>query len=246
MLRVIEIISETIQGEGEFSGVPCQFIRLAGCNGHCVWCDTKESWRLDSGNPMTESEILNQLSGIGIVCITGGDPLLQDCGELIRLLKLKNYKVHFELHSIGEIRVREREPRAACIELDQLERPEDIKIETTEVPSWLMKADHITFCPKFQLKYNLSYLRKLSDSGEWTFSLKLVAFPSEECFKEIDAWVFLAMRYACFRKLVFIQCGCNTSNEIVDGKAIAEKFIGRNYPPSVRLSCQIHKIIGFK
>lgn len=224
MLRVIEIIPKTIQGEGTFSGVPCQFIRLAGCNAHCAWCDTKESWRADSGKLMTESEIAHKLSGIKDVCITGGDPLLQDCGTLVWLLKKEGHRVHFEVHSIAEI----------------------YKGETRKVPSWLEEAYHVTFCPKPHLRYDRRYLKELSDSGKWVYSLKLVAFPTEECFNEIDEWIEVATKSACFRNTIFIQCGCNDKNEIVDAKKIAEMFIERNYPPQVRLSCQMHKVIGFK
>ena len=42
-MKVIEIF-ESIQGEGRWMGTPVTFIRLAGCNLHCSWCDTKESW----------------------------------------------------------------------------------------------------------------------------------------------------------------------------------------------------------
>ena len=38
----------TIQGEGVHSGVPCYFVRLAGCDVGCPWCDVKESWDQES------------------------------------------------------------------------------------------------------------------------------------------------------------------------------------------------------
>ena len=41
---VIEIF-DSIQGEGAMMGIPVSFIRVAGCNLACPWCDTKESWQ---------------------------------------------------------------------------------------------------------------------------------------------------------------------------------------------------------
>ena len=41
----------TIQGEGFHQGKAAFFIRLAGCNVGCVWCDVKESWNAELHPP---------------------------------------------------------------------------------------------------------------------------------------------------------------------------------------------------
>ena len=67
----------SLQGEGKNQGKPCLFIRLAGCNLDCTWCDTKES--RGGGISMSMDTILEQIWRVNpsYVCITGGEPLLQ-------------------------------------------------------------------------------------------------------------------------------------------------------------------------
>jgi 7-carboxy-7-deazaguanine synthase len=67
----------SLQGEGKNQGRPCLFIRLAGCNLDCTWCDTKES--RGGGISMSMDTILEQIWRVNpaYVCITGGEPLLQ-------------------------------------------------------------------------------------------------------------------------------------------------------------------------
>ena len=75
-------ITETfvsLQGEGLRQGMPCMFVRFAGCNLHCAWCDTRYSLNDSPGVEMTTEEVMQAViaSGMGYVCITGGEPLLQ-------------------------------------------------------------------------------------------------------------------------------------------------------------------------
>jgi 7-carboxy-7-deazaguanine synthase len=76
-MKVCEIFS-SIQGESSFSGFPCVFIRLTGCNLRCSYCDT--AYAYDEGSDIKFSEILERIKsfGIGMVEVTGGEPLLQE------------------------------------------------------------------------------------------------------------------------------------------------------------------------
>ncbi len=76
-LHVIEIF-RSIQGESTLSGLPCTFVRLAGCNLHCAWCDTGYAAE-GEGDVLAIEEILARIDkfGIRLVCITGGEPLMQ-------------------------------------------------------------------------------------------------------------------------------------------------------------------------
>jgi len=67
----------SLQGEGKNQGRPCLFIRLAGCNLRCSWCDTPAS--RSGGMTMSVDAILEQVwrTNPSYVCITGGEPLLQ-------------------------------------------------------------------------------------------------------------------------------------------------------------------------
>jgi 7-carboxy-7-deazaguanine synthase len=78
MLSIIEIY-RSIQGESSFTGVPCTFVRLAGCNLRCTWCDSE--YTFTGGKKMDADAIfaeVQRLSSEGLVEITGGEPMLQE------------------------------------------------------------------------------------------------------------------------------------------------------------------------
>jgi 7-carboxy-7-deazaguanine synthase len=83
-MKVAEIF-RSLQGEGKNQGKPCLFIRLAGCNLHCTWCDTL--YAQNGGIEMSVDSILEHARNLNssYVCITGGEPLLQ-ADELEQLL----------------------------------------------------------------------------------------------------------------------------------------------------------------
>lgn len=91
--KVKEIFS-SVQGEGEFIGVPMDFIRLAGCSVSCPIkknCDTDYS----SGEDLSIDDILNKIT-LKDVCITGGEPLEQDIYHLVHALRLKGHSIHIQ------------------------------------------------------------------------------------------------------------------------------------------------------
>jgi 7-carboxy-7-deazaguanine synthase len=83
-MKIAEIF-RSLQGEGKNQGKPCLFIRLAGCNLNCRWCDTPGS--RSGGMEMSRDSILEHVWRLNppYVCITGGEPLLQ-ADELEHLL----------------------------------------------------------------------------------------------------------------------------------------------------------------
>lgn len=88
----------SVQGEGAFSGVPSFFIRLAGCNVGCVWCDVKESWDEKVHPLKTVREILDLASAskTKVVIITGGEPTMHDLNPLTTELSALGFRVHLE------------------------------------------------------------------------------------------------------------------------------------------------------
>lgn len=78
----------SLQGEGVSCGSPAVFLRLAGCNLACRWCDTKYSW--GAGLYLTPAELAPRIAALcpPRLIITGGEPLLQqdELGELLALL----------------------------------------------------------------------------------------------------------------------------------------------------------------
>jgi 7-carboxy-7-deazaguanine synthase len=88
----------SVQGEGAFSGVPAFFIRLAGCNVGCVWCDVKESWN-EQLHPKKSVQELLQLamqSNTNVVIVTGGEPTMHDLNPLSMALSAAGFQVHLE------------------------------------------------------------------------------------------------------------------------------------------------------
>mgnify|MGYP000211829517 CR=1 FL=1 len=88
----------TIQGEGYHQGKAAYFIRIAGCDVGCVWCDVKESWPAEQHPIKKNDEIVEPLNDIktNIVVITGGEPLMYDLKNLTRKIKTLNKKTHIE------------------------------------------------------------------------------------------------------------------------------------------------------
>ncbi len=95
--RISEIFS-SIQGESTLAGLPTTFIRLAGCNLNCRWCDTR--YGVDSeGDVAALHNILKKVENFAnrCVCITGGEPLLhENINDLINALKADRYEVSVE------------------------------------------------------------------------------------------------------------------------------------------------------
>jgi organic radical activating enzyme len=88
----------TIQGEGFHTGKAAYFIRTAGCDVNCWWCDVQESWE-ESDHPEVKIEDIvkrAKASGAPFAVITGGEPLLHDLGSLTQQLKQAGLNTHIE------------------------------------------------------------------------------------------------------------------------------------------------------
>jgi 7-carboxy-7-deazaguanine synthase len=98
-LKINEIFA-SIQGEGLRQGEPTLFIRLTGCNLRCSFCDTPTAW--EEGREMTIPGIIGAVEHArrslpaGWICLTGGEPLLQDLKGLILHLKSRGFRIQIE------------------------------------------------------------------------------------------------------------------------------------------------------
>jgi 7-carboxy-7-deazaguanine synthase len=80
-------IYKSVQGESSHAGRPCIFVRLAGCNLRCSWCDSE--YTFNGGHKLSEEQILTEiekLAPVRLIEFTGGEPLLQE-RELVPLMQ---------------------------------------------------------------------------------------------------------------------------------------------------------------
>ncbi|MDF2947549.1 MAG: queE [Bacillales bacterium] len=125
-IPVLEIFGPTIQGEGMCIGQKTMFIRTAGCDYQCSWCDSAFTWDGSGKNDiklLDPIEIFNELKTLGgenfnYVTISGGNPaLLGSLSDLVDILKSNGYKL-------------------------------GIETQGSKWQDWLMRIDDITLSPK--------------------------------------------------------------------------------------------------
>ncbi|MSP08043.1 MAG: 7-carboxy-7-deazaguanine synthase QueE [Chitinophagaceae bacterium] len=88
----------SLQGEGYHQGKAAFFIRLAGCDVGCVWCDVKDSWDASKHPQLSIDEIVNAALShpSKIAIVTGGEPLLHALAPLTTALKAAGFQTHIE------------------------------------------------------------------------------------------------------------------------------------------------------
>lgn len=161
-IPVMEIFGPTIQGEGMVIGQKTMFVRTAGCDYSCAWCDSSFTWDgsgKDLIRQMDANEIWAELKSLGgegfsFVTISGGNPaLLKNIGSLVDLLTENNIKV--------------------CLET-QGSRWQD----------WFIQIDELTLSPKppssgMDTDFEIldSIIDRLQENQSWqNVSLKVVVF----------------------------------------------------------------------
>lgn len=103
MLRISEIF-HSIQGEGPNSGKPVVFLRLAGCNLRCKWCDTPYALESKQGEEIGAADIVKEIKSFNTnhLVVTGGEPMIQQ-NDLKEVLKeLSDYFVEIETNGVFE------------------------------------------------------------------------------------------------------------------------------------------------
>ena len=118
-LNVCEIFY-SLQGESTYTGLPCIFVRLSGCNLNCSYCDTL--YAKSESFPMDLEDILAQIKSYecNLVEITGGEPLLQTRTiDLISTLIQNNYTVLLETN--GSISIKNIPD--ACVKIMDIKCP---------------------------------------------------------------------------------------------------------------------------
>lgn len=88
----------TLQGEGMFAGKAAYFIRLAGCDVGCVWCDVKESWIATKEQHVLYSDLVRAIKEhpANMVVVTGGEPCMYNLIPLTKALQENHLKTNVE------------------------------------------------------------------------------------------------------------------------------------------------------
>ncbi len=207
----------SLQGEGIHFGKSAFFIRLAGCNVKCPWCDTKESWSMISHPKETISQLAHeaaiaQTNGAEFLVITGGEPLHHNLNTLCEAIKTatttKNNQampIHLETSGVNEI---------------------------SGTINW------ITLSPKRHLHPRKSLLQICDELKVIIFQEEDLIFAEEMAEKSMLEKKKTGPKEKSRKPHLFLQPGWNSQ----EGKKLAIEYIKSH--PKWRLSLQGHKLIG--
>lgn len=219
-MQITEIY-KSLQGESTYSGLPCVFVRLTGCNLRCTWCDSEYTFR--GGRRMLLTEVLEEVTrlspGGGLVEITGGEPMLQE-REVVALMETlveTGYTVLLE--TSGE-RLLQAVP-AAVIKIVDVKCPDSGEGGTfrEENLDALTNRDEVKFV--------------LSSRHDYEFAREFVE--RHDLARKVNAVLFSP----AFRK---DASGARDSSQcLLDPQELAEWMIADNVP--ARLGLQLHKFI---
>jgi len=142
-LRIIEVYA-SVQGESTWAGLPCVFVRLAGCNLRCTWCDSE--FTFTGGDHQSIESVVQQVEDMGIelVEVTGGEPLAQrQATPLIQALLDRGHTVLVETSGsidIGAV------PEGAHVIMD-LKPPGSGEVESNDMDNIdrLRSGDEVKF-----------------------------------------------------------------------------------------------------
>ncbi len=199
-IPVMEIFGPTIQGEGMVMGQKTMFVRTAGCDYSCSWCDSKFTWDgTGKSTAMAANDIVTQLKQLGKdafshVTISGGNPALhKGIADLVALCRENGWRTAVETQgSIWQ--------------------------------DWLTEIDDVTVSPKppssgMILDYSKldAMLGRLSAAQA---SLKVVVFDEADFFFAEQ----LHLRYPAFP--FFLQVG-NDDTQTTDDEQLVQHLLGR-------------------
>ena len=181
MLRVNEIFY-SIQGESTFTGFPCIFIRMTGCNLRCTYCDT--TYAYDQGDDIPLDNILTTVKKFDcrLIEVTGGEPLIQnETPDLIAALIENGYTVLLETNGSQDISAVD----TRCTRIVDIKCPSS----GMDNKNYWKNLDYIT--PNDQLKFVIAhrqdylYAKKVLDAAAIK-RIKKLLINFSPVFNEID------------------------------------------------------------
>jgi 7-carboxy-7-deazaguanine synthase len=220
MIQVTEIY-KSLQGESTYSGLPCVFVRLTGCNLRCSWCDSEFSFY--GGGKMELQEVLSEVARLspagGLVEITGGEPMLQEREVIPLMEQLLDADYQVLLETSGE-RSLARVPK-------QVIKIVDVKCPHSGEPNTFTLENLEALRPHDELKF------VLTDRTDYEFARDFVV--EHGVAERVRAILFSP----AFEKAA--SGSRNTSHCLLDPQELAEWMLAD--ATHARLSLQIHKLI---
>jgi 7-carboxy-7-deazaguanine synthase len=218
-LYLIEIY-KSIQGESSFAGLPCVFVRLAGCNLRCAWCDSE--YTFSGGFKMTEDQVFAEIEKLAPLCLiefTGGEPMLQERELILLMERLLTGGYELMIETSGE-RPLERVPSAVhkIVDVKCPGSGEGGSFRLTNLES-LTQRDEVKFV--------------ISDRKDYEFAR---AFILEHALEKRAGQILLS---PAFSKAPSPER--STINCALDPRELVEWMLADALP--ARLSLQIHKYV---
>lgn len=227
-IPVLEVFGPTIQGEGRVIGRKTMFVRTAGCDYRCSWCDSAFTWDGSAKEDiklMTAEEIYNQLKKIGgdrfdHVTISGGNPaLIKGIQDLVDLFEEK--QIYTALETQG-----------------------------SKFQPWMRQINDLTISPKppsSNMKPNIDILDSVIEQCiESTLNLKVVIFDD-------DDYEFAKMIHHRYPNIPFyLQVGNPYLDDDVDNhtekllsryEALVDRVMASNDMNQVYVLPQLHTLL---
>ena len=170
MLPVMEHFY-TIQGEGFHAGRAAYFIRLAGCDVGCHWCDVKESWEAER-HPLVSAQAIadEALAHSKTIIITGGEPLMWNLSILTQRLKAGGARTHIETSGAHPL---SGELDWICLSPKKIKRPVgDVLLRANELKMVIYNNNDFLFAEEMAAEVNRECLLYLQP--EWSKRDKVI------------------------------------------------------------------------
>ena len=181
MYDLVEIF-ESLQGEGRNAGRPCVFVRFAGCNLSCPWCDTDVSRRFS----LSLEDLVAEVSGFRprSVVLTGGEPtLVSDMPELVAALKESGFWIAVETNGTADVDWLQFADYVACS--PKAEYPERIALRRAdEVRVVALSEAVVAFCREVRGRIAATdyYVSPCDRNGEIDFAT------AKAVLSQLDGW----------------------------------------------------------
>src|SRR5882757_327426 len=218
-MHLIELY-KSVQGESSFAGLPCIFVRLAGCNLRCAWCDSEYTFKGGYKQSLEEVEAaVAALAPVRLVEFTGGEPMLQERDLLPLMGRLLAQGYTLMIETSGE-RLLGNVPK-------DVHKIVDVKCPGSGEGGTFRLENLDALTKRDELKF------VISDRTDYEFARD---FTLEHGLAERAGGVLFS---PAFKKAPSLER--STSNCALDPRVLVEWMLEDGVP--ARLSLQIHKFI---